>query len=238
MRRSLLSSIVAVVILLPLAVFAKSFDLEYRICVRDAMNNRESRIIENTDRYHQNRLNAYLENRTRLFDAWNIENDKDRANTIRDIDKNLRTSLSSNEKEYKAVVRDLEKNFKNEEKDCRNAYNDRVKNGTATCAVSDCGPMPQYFSNPNYPCTDGTTGGPTGQCNRNNPSHACKWEVRQCERASFCGNGKCEKGEMYCGGNTPACMDKNHPDYAACNSEVQKCQRENPNPCSKDCPIP
>ena len=238
MRRPLLLSGIAIVILLPLAVLAKSFDLEYRICVRDAMNNRENRIIESTVNFHQNRSNAYGEHRTRLFDAWNIENDKDRDNTIRDIDKNLKNTLSSSEKEYKAVVRDLEKNFKNDEKNCRNAYNDRVKNGTAACAVSDCGPMPQYFSNPNYPCTDGTTGGPTGQCNRNNPSRACKWEVRQCERAFFCGNGKCERGEQPCGGNTPACMNQNDPGHEACVAEVQKCRRENPNPCTRDCPIP
>lgn len=56
------------------------------------------------------------------------------------------------------------------------------------CAESDCGPQ---LGMPNYPCADGTVGGPTGKCLRNAQS-ACGWEIRECKRTS-CGNGLCDR---------------------------------------------
>ena len=147
MRRSLIASVIAVVVLLPVALFAKSFDLEYRICARDAMSNRENKIYENTVNHHQNRLNAFLEHRTRVFQAWSIENDKDRDNSIRSADKDLKDILSGHEKNYKALLRDFEKEFKNREKDCKNAYNDRVKQvptGTICTSTAQCRPPIGY----------------------------------------------------------------------------------------------
>jgi len=142
-RRSLIAFVIAFVVLLPLAVLAKSFDLEYRICARDAMNNRENRIFNDTVNHHQNRLQAFLEHRTRLFEAWSNENDKDRTNTIRFADKDFKNILQFHEKNYKALLRDHENGFRNDEKNCRNAYNDRVKQvptGAICFSTADCRP--------------------------------------------------------------------------------------------------
>lgn len=146
-RRSLIVSVVGFAALLPLAVLARNFDPEYRVCVRDAMNRRENGVIENSVNHHQNRLNAFLEHRTRLFEAGDIENDKDRNSAIRAADKDLKNILQSHEKNYKTILRDLDNIFRNDEKDCRNAYNDRVTQvpvGVICFASAECRPPIGY----------------------------------------------------------------------------------------------
>lgn len=49
----------------------------------------------------------------------------------------------------------------------------------AVCADSECGPAPGM---PNYPCFDGTIGGPTGRC-LSNTNGTCGWEIRNCPEA-------------------------------------------------------
>ncbi len=147
MRRSLIASIVAFTALLPVALFAKSFDLEYRICARDAMNNRENQNIINTSNHNLNRLSAYQEHRTRVYEAWSNENDKDRDNEIKAADKDFKAILAFHEKNYKGILNDLSKNFKNDEKNCKNAYNDRVKQvptGVICTSTDQCRPPIGY----------------------------------------------------------------------------------------------
>lgn len=155
LRRSLIVSMIAFTALLPIAVFARSFDLEYRVCVRDAMNRREVGIIENTVNHHENRIRAFREHRQRLFDAWDIENDKDRNNAIRNVDKDFRNIIKDLEKNYKNVVRDHENNFKNDEKGCKNAYNDRVKQvpvGAICFSSNECRPPLGYCTTDTGEC--------------------------------------------------------------------------------------
>ncbi len=74
---------------------------------------------------------------------------------------------------------------------------------SATCAPSDCGPLPGY---PTLRCSDGTYAGPTGRCLRD-ASGTCAWEVHSCP-SDACGgteNIGCPAGE-YCDygfGNCP-----------------------------------
>lgn len=127
MRRYISAVVIGSAILFPLAVLARNFDFEYRMCVRDAMNRRENSAIENTVNHHRNRLDAFFEHRSRLFMAWDIENDKDRNNAIRSADKDFRDTLRFHDKNYKAILRDLEKVFRFDEKNCRNDFKNRVK---------------------------------------------------------------------------------------------------------------
>jgi len=63
---------------------------------------------------------------------------------------------------------------------------------SASCSDSACGPQPLL---PNYPCTDGSDGGPTGKCLRK-ATGACSWEIRKCVRAySTCDGGICRSRE-------------------------------------------
>jgi hypothetical protein len=49
--------------------------------------------------------------------------------------------------------------------------------GSVECAdASACGPQ---LGMPNYPCADGTTGGPTGRCLKQ-ANGTCGWEIREC----------------------------------------------------------
>lgn len=43
------------------------------------------------------------------------------------------------------------------------------------CSIKDCGPM---LGLPNYPCSDGSVGGPTGRCLLK--GDRCGWEIRKC----------------------------------------------------------
>ena len=45
------------------------------------------------------------------------------------------------------------------------------------CAPEDCGPQ---LGMPNWECPDGTVGGPTGACLRNEDG-TCGWEIRECD---------------------------------------------------------
>jgi len=44
------------------------------------------------------------------------------------------------------------------------------------CPIEECGPA---LGIPQYPCPDGTWGGPTGRCLRQ-PDGSCGWEIREC----------------------------------------------------------
>ena len=174
-RRSLAASIVGLALLLPLAVFARTFDFEYRVCVRDAMNRREVGIIDNTLNHHENRIRAFQGHRQRVYDAWSNENDKDRNNDIRNADKDFSNLLKDLEKDYKNVVRSFQDNFKNDEKDCRNAYNDRVRQvptGAICFSSSECRPPIGY-------CTTDT-----GECRQ-----SCRPGSNPCEQ--IC-SGRCK----------------------------------------------
>src|SRR5262245_35784175 len=60
-------------------------------------------------------------------------------------------------------------------------------NGITECATSECGPA---LGIPNYACSDGTVGGPTGVCLQADDG-TCGWEVRQCTPADECEPGDC-----------------------------------------------
>ncbi|NOS68145.1 MAG: hypothetical protein HOO67_07360 [Candidatus Peribacteraceae bacterium] len=155
MRRSLVASVIAVALLLPFAVFARNFDFDYRMCVREAMNRREVGIIDNTLNHNNNKINAYHDHRARLFDAWDIENDKDRNNVIRNADKDFQNIVKDHDKNYKNIVRDLSNNFKNDERGCRNAYNDRVKQvptGNVCFSSNECRPPIGYCTTETGEC--------------------------------------------------------------------------------------
>jgi len=49
------------------------------------------------------------------------------------------------------------------------------------CPDYECGPP---LGMPNWECPDGTLGGPTGRCLREDPSAPCGWEVRECPEGS------------------------------------------------------
>ena len=46
----------------------------------------------------------------------------------------------------------------------------------AECSKERCGPVLGVMSKP---CSDGSTGGPTGRC-LEHPDHTCGWEIRTC----------------------------------------------------------
>ena len=57
-------------------------------------------------------------------------------------------------------------------------------------------------------------------------------------KGPVCGDGKCEQGEYFCGGNTPTCIFENYPGHDECVQSVQECLSQNQHPCDKDCPMP
>jgi hypothetical protein len=74
------------------------------------------------------------------------------------------------------------------------------------CAPSECGPQP---GQPTEQCSDGTTGGPTGRCLRNDDG-TCSWEIVECPQdEEMCGgiagftcddpNDFCNYGANQCG---------------------------------------
>lgn len=78
---------------------------------------------------------------------------------------------------------------------CGAVYDGCPAKPTGDCATAECGPA---LRTPSYTCEDGSLGGNTGRCLRDEASGACGWELRDCPR-------KCEDGECGPLPPTPAC---------------------------------
>ena len=119
--------LVSVLVIPVLAWAASGSDAEYRSCVRLHMNNRENRIIEATVLYHTNWQTAIQNRRSRLFDAWNVETDRDRDNIIREIERDATNNMRENDKFYRDVSRVIVNDYRNAERDCKNNLRDRQR---------------------------------------------------------------------------------------------------------------
>lgn len=142
-RRPLLSVLAWTLLLVPIAASARNSDSELRSCLRDAMNSREIGTVDNSRNHYNNRLNAMEDHRVRVFDAWGVENDRDRDNIIRSHDRDLQTILRDHDRNYQNVIRAIRDDFRNAERSCRDGYNNRLR-GVPTGAIcfnsNDCNP--------------------------------------------------------------------------------------------------
>lgn len=141
-------ALLATLIAVPLLVVAatNNSDQEYRNCEREAMNRRENRIIEVTHLF-QDRVNPTIEERRqRYFDAWGIEEDRDRGNVLRDIDRDIRNRIRDFDRLYREDVRNAQNDFRNDDRDCKNAFNQRQKDrrnvpvGKSCSSSDECAP--------------------------------------------------------------------------------------------------
>ncbi len=146
--RSTFSAFLLVLVLLPMpAMAARNSDAEFRFCMQLAMNNRENRILDITRNYHSGWQQALEDRRQRLFDAWGVENDKDRTNIIRDAEKNAKNILRDIEKNYRNELKNANTEFKNEEKRCKAEFNARIKEvpvGLICFSTDQCRPPLGY----------------------------------------------------------------------------------------------
>jgi Cys-rich repeat protein len=78
------------------------------------------------------------------------------------------------------------------------------------CQPEECGPRPLL---PNWECADGSVGGPTGRCLRDDAG-LCGWEIAECPRPEVCGGllgVQCARGQ-YC----------DYPEAAMCGAADQQ----------------
>ena len=125
-RRQLSTVALALALIIPAVVYAAS-DFDFRSCMQGVMNTRENRSVDVTNNYHDNWRRALEDKRGRLFDAWNIDNDRDRDNTLRAIDKDFRNILRDNDRNYKNEQRTIQNDFKNEERRCKDELKNRER---------------------------------------------------------------------------------------------------------------
>lgn len=167
-RRPLLSVLAWTLLLVPIAAAARNSDPDLRFCIQQAMNAREVNIFDNSRNHYNNRLNAMEDHRIRVFDAWGIENDRDRDNLIRSHDRDLQNILRDHDRNYQSVLRAIKDDFRNAERSCRDGYNNRVRNvptGIICFNSSECSP----------------------------PLGICSTETGECREACRPGSEPCEK---------------------------------------------
>jgi len=81
------------------------------------------------------------------------------------------------------------------------------------CDKAECGPQ---LGLPNWPCEDGSIGGPTGRCIRNSAG-SCGWEINNCPRAGVGGAGGASQGGQGNAG-TPSTGGATSTDCGGCSS--------------------
>ncbi len=104
--------------------------------------------------------------------------------------------------------------------------------GAETCEEVECGPAPGA---PAFECADGTIGGNTGRCIRNDEG-VCGWEMRECPDVELCEEADCgpmpglpayECADGSIGGNTGRCIMYD----TMCGWEVRECPADD---CTSD----
>lgn len=134
------------VFLIPTVVFAASSDDTFRECMRGIVGNREERLLNVTRNYHKSWDTIIADRKLRLVNAWEIANDADRRNIIRQADKEIVALLRQNDQTFKAEMKTIQTEYRAEEKRCNDELRSRdrdrrsVREGRQCFATDECSP--------------------------------------------------------------------------------------------------
>lgn len=147
MRSRILSIALILAAAAPVLVWAATnSDGTFRSCMQQVTNNRENRIFDAVNGFQTVTRDILVERRQRYFDAWGIENDRDRSSVLRDIDSNIRTRLRDVERVHKQDLRTIQNDYRNDERRCKDELRQRERDRKnvpvgRTCRVTDeCSP--------------------------------------------------------------------------------------------------
>lgn len=167
--------LLAVLLILPAsAEAARNSDQELRECQQRAMQSRDERTIDITREYQRQSLSLMEEQRDRSFDHWGIENDRDRYDRQRDMEKDIRNRQKDLDYYFRQEQKNIANDFRIEDRACRDQFEFRLKQVPVgqICRFSDeCRPPLGY-------CTT-----ETGDCRLN-----CRFDSDSCPREC---TGKC-----------------------------------------------
>jgi hypothetical protein len=140
-RRALSTLVLSLTLVIPAIVYAANSDVDLRVCLQIATNNREQGTLDRTWWYHNDWRNLLEERRARYYDSWGVEFDRDRQNIQRDIDKDINNRLRALDTSYRNDLRAIQNDFKNAQKGCTADFNARVKavpTGAVCFSTNDC----------------------------------------------------------------------------------------------------
>jgi hypothetical protein len=104
-RRALSTLVLSLTLVIPAIVYAANSDVDLRVCLQIATNNREQGTLDRTWWYHNDWRNLLEERRARYYDSWGVEFDRDRQNIQRDIDKDINNRLRALDTSYRNDLR-------------------------------------------------------------------------------------------------------------------------------------
>lgn len=125
MKRAVPLLTLAVAIAVPLTMFARPIETQFRICMQLAVNTREQSLLDSLRTTDDDIERAFDDRRLAYRNSWDRTDDKEQRDVVRDADKTYNQAV----KDARQRQRDREKNakdtFKNQEKTCNNELNQR-----------------------------------------------------------------------------------------------------------------
>jgi hypothetical protein len=159
-------------------------DEEYRRCVGDAVEEEMNRRVDAQRDYGDEQIRELETYRDALSRAWDIADEDERRDAIRDADRAYRDAGRESKRTYDAEVRDARNDSRQAQRDCRDRQNDNEDFTDDMCLSSaDC--------RSNQYCTT-----ETGTCD---PS--CPPDVQSC--AQVCA-GTCERSSSSRSSRSPS----------------------------------
>lgn len=161
--RNILVTGVLVSLVTPFVVLAATSDNQYRLCLQEAMLSRENRFLDVQVEYNRQSMDILNERRTRLFDLWNVEDDRSRTSSIKDVERNYGVRIRDLQRWVRDETRRLETDYRNADKNCRGALQFRDKNRKYVPVNKECRVSDECY-NPLGACTT-----EFGDCRNGNP---------------------------------------------------------------------
>lgn len=111
----------------PMIMYGRSIDPEYRACMQQAVQIRDTAIITARQTYLQAEITAMQRRMEAYVQSWNHAEQDDQYDATRDADKAYRKEVSDADDVYDDTVHDARDTYRDMRRDCEDARRDRER---------------------------------------------------------------------------------------------------------------
>jgi hypothetical protein len=122
-----ITAIAFVLLLAPVPLLANhnQGDPEYRECLRNAVDDREGKLVDAQREFNDRIIEAMEERRNRFREAWDSGSVEEARDRMRDAESDFRDRIRDFRRDFRERERNARREHRNAERGCRDAFNDR-----------------------------------------------------------------------------------------------------------------